>query len=192
MSNPGPDLDPASAVSVGRLLSPHGVQGDIRVFPLTDFPERFKPGARVWLDGVSLRIERSRWQGRVVVIKLEGIDTREAAAALHDHELKVAKPATIEEEDVYYIHDIIGLEVTDNAGTVLGRVTDVFATGSNDVYVVDGERGQLLLPAIEDVILEVDVNAGRMTVEVPPGLDFVVKGGSAKPRRTPYQRRKNP
>lgn len=191
MSNPGPDLDPASAVSVGRLLSPHGVQGDVRVFPLTAFPERFKAGARVWLDGAPLRIERSRWQDRVVVIKLEGIDNREDAAALHDRELQVPKPAPIKEEDVYYIHDIIGLEVADNS-SVLGRVTDVFSTGSNDVYVVEGERGQLLVPAIEDVILDINIEAGRMTVEVPPGLDFVTKGGAAKPRRTPYQRRKNP
>lgn len=189
MSNPVPEFDPASAVCVGRLLSPHGVQGDVKVHPLSDFPERFRPGAHLWLDGVPVRIERSRWQGRVVVLKLEGIDNREAVEARRDHGLFVPEPAKLREENVFYIHDIIGLTVSDQSGEELGRVSDVFATGSNDVYVVDGPMGQLLLPALDDVILSVDIEGGRMTVEVPPGLDFVPKGSGPKPRRAPQQKK---
>nr|ART39152.1 H140 [uncultured bacterium] len=176
MSEGASNLDPATAVTVGRVLSPHGVRGDVKVLPLSDFPERFKPGAEVWLQGVPVRIERSRWQGRVVVVKLEGIDDRDAVEAIRDQELMVPEIAPLNEEGVFYQHDIIGLTVRDLEGQELGEVTDIFSTGSNDVYVIEGEKGQLLLPALADVVHDIDLKAKLMTVELMEGLEFQGKG----------------
>jgi 16S rRNA processing protein RimM len=171
-----PAFDPAEAVSVGRILSAHGLKGDLKVQPLTDFPSRFERGSRLWLDGSPVRVESSRRQRGSVYLKLEGIDDRTAAEALRDKELQAPRPQAIYEKGRYYLHDIIGVEVFDEAGMLLGRLEDVMATGANDVFVVRGERGELLLPAIEDVIKEVDLRRKRITVELLPGLEFTPAG----------------
>lgn len=185
MSEARSQLDPATAVVVGRVSSPHGVRGDIKVAPLTDFPERFEPRAIVWLNGQPLRIERSRWQGRLVVLKLEGIDDRTAAEAIREQELFVPELAVIEEEGVFYQHDIIGLAAFDLEGNELGKVADIFSTGSTDVYVIEGSRGQLLLPALDDVIREIDLEKKRITVELMEGLEFQGNPKRIQPRRPP-------
>lgn len=184
MSEGLPQLDPATAVSVGRVVSPHGVKGDVKVVALSDFPERFQTGARVWLKAVPVRIERSRWQGRNVVLKFEGIDDRTAAESIKEEVLFVPEPAKLLEPDVFYQHDIVGMTAVDLEGEELGKVTDIFSTGSNDVYVIDGERGQLLLPALDDVVKSIDLESKKMTVELMEGLEFQ---GAPKPsrRRTP-------
>jgi len=151
----------------------HGVRGELKVQPLTDFPERFDPGESFWLDGAERTIERSRWQKGTVVLKVAGLDTRDQAEALRGHELQIAEPEDLpEDEGVYYQHDIVGLKVEDTAGEALGRVTDVLGTGANDVFVVRGPRGEILLPAVEDVVREVDIAGGRLVVELLPGLEF--------------------
>ena len=160
-------------MSIGRVSSAHGVRGDIKVQPLTDFPERFDPGKTFWLDGSKHVIERSRWQQGLAVIKVDGIETREAVAAIRGHELQIPEPeALAEDAGVYYQHDIIGLKVQSVDGEALGKVTDVLSTGANDVYVVRGQRGEVLLPAVDDVVHEIDVPGGRMVVELLPGLEF--------------------
>jgi 16S rRNA processing protein RimM len=181
-------FDPKTAVSVGRISSVHGVHGELKVQALTDFPQRFEAGARLWLDGVSVRVERSRWQGRNVVLKLEGVDTRTEGEALRGKELQVASAQALD-EGTFYQHDIIGLRVETPAGERLGRVADVLSTGSADVYVVRGERGELLLPAVEDVVREIDVAGGRMLVELLEGLEFTKRPGP-KPRRPTGEERR--
>jgi 16S rRNA processing protein RimM len=184
LTNPRSELNPATAVTVGRVLSAHGVRGEVKVQPLSDFPARFASGARLWLRGAPVRIERSRWQGRNLILKLDGVDDRNAAEALHDAELMVPEAAPLD-EDVFYQHDIIGMTARDLEGNELGRVTDIFSTGSTDVYVIEGERGQLLLPALDDVVLKIDVPGKTMTVELMEGLDFQGKSAPKTPRRRP-------
>jgi 16S rRNA processing protein RimM len=167
-----PKLDPKTAVSVGRVVSAHGIRGDLKVESLTDFPERFRAGSRLWLEGVPRTVERSRQQGKMLVVKLEGIDSRTQAEAQRGKQLMVPQVRAIEQESVYYLHDIIGLQVVEESGNALGEVVDVLATGSNDVYVVRGGRGEVLLPALDDVVKEVDLRARRMVVDVPEGLQF--------------------
>ena len=164
-------IDPETAVAIGRISSIHGIKGELRVMPLTDFPERFDQGVQVWLDGVPLRVRRRRWQGKEMILSLEGIDTRDAADALRGKELMAPSPKPLE-EGVFYQHDIVGLRAVTREGEVLGRISDVLSTGSNDVYVVVGDRGELLLPALEGVVHEIDVTNGRMVVEVIEGLEF--------------------
>ncbi len=176
------DFNPESAVTVGRISAAHGIRGEVKVESLTDFPARFEPGSRLWLDGAFYEVERGRWQGKSVLLKLSGIETRSQAEALARKELLASEATPIEDEDVYYLHDVIGLRVEDTNGESLGQLADVLSTGSNDVYVVRGERGELLLPALDDVIREVDLTGGRIVVDIPDGIDFVKP---AQPRTRP-------
>ena len=159
-------------VTVGRILAPHGIRGELKVQPLTDFPQRFEAGSRLWLNGQEWVVQRGRWTNRGVILKLRGLETRNEAEALRNAELTVLEATEIEEEGVYYLHDIVGLPVFDAAGEALGRLEEVFNTGSTDVYVVRGERGEILLPALDDVITQVDIAAGRIVVDVPEGIEF--------------------
>jgi len=165
-------FDPQTAVSVGRVVNAHGLHGEVKVQPLTDFPNRFDKGARLWLDGHPVIVEARRWLQSSVYLKLEGIDTRTDAEALRGKELYVPQAQPIYEKDRYYLHDIIGIDVVDAEGTLLGRLDEVMATGANDVFVVRGERGELLLPAIDDVIENVDLEGRRIVVNLMPGLEF--------------------
>jgi 16S rRNA processing protein RimM len=159
-------------VIVGRIVAPHGIRGELKVQPLTDFPERFEAGSRLWINGAQWVVQRGRWTGRTVILQLRGLETRNEAEALRGAELTVPEPTKLEDEGVYYLHDIIGLSVFDSAGEALGKLEDVFTTGSADVYVVEGERGELLLPALDDVITEVDIEGGRIVVAIPEGIEF--------------------
>jgi 16S rRNA processing protein RimM len=182
------EIDPETAVAIGRITSIHGIKGEVRVMPLTDFPERFNPGAQVWLDGKPLRIRRSRGQAKELILALEGIEDRSAAEALRGKELMAPSPKALD-EGVFYQHDIIGLRAVTPQGEVLGRVSDVISTGSNDVYVVTGGRGELLLPALEGVVHEIDLEGRRIVVEVIEGLEFT-RAQSPKPHRPTGEERR--
>lgn len=177
-------------MTVGRIVSAHGVRGGLKVHPLSDIPSRFKIGARLWLKGVPVRILDSRWQNKGLFLQLEGIDDRNAAEALKDEELFVPEAAPLDEEGVFYQHDIIGMTARDLEGETLGEVVDIFSTGSNDVYVIRGERGELLLPALDDVVREIDLASKTMTVELMEGLEFQGGPKPKAPPRHPYGRRK--
>jgi 16S rRNA processing protein RimM len=176
-------FDVSTAVSVGRIAAAHGLKGDLKVQPLSDFPNRFDVGSHLWLDGAPVRVERSRRQQGSVFLKLEGVDTRTAAEALRGKELQVQQAQPIYEKGRYYLHDIIGLEVVEADGSALGRLEDVMATGANDVFVVRGERGELLLPVVEDVIEDIDLRGKRIVVKLLPGLEF--SGGPKRVRPRP-------
>jgi 16S rRNA processing protein RimM len=173
---PPPEADPPLAdtpgyVAVGRVLGPWGLRGDVKVEPLTDFPQRFAAGGRVCAGGVSYVIERGRWQRGHVFLKLAGIDSANAAEALRQQLLEVPEDELRPlGEGQYYHFQILGLEVRTTAGEVLGRVEQIISTGSNDVFVVRGPRGEVLIPAVDDVVKSVDPAAGRIEVEVVEGL----------------------
>lgn len=162
---------PLAFVRVGQALAAWGVGGGVKVEVLTDFPDRFRPGARVYVGGVAREVEEATWHQGYVLLKLRGIDGREAAEALRGLYLEIpvseVRPLP---EGTYYGFQIVGLEVVTAAGEALGRVVDVLGTGANDVYVVHGPRGEVLLPAIAEVVREIDVAGGQMVVELPPGL----------------------
>jgi 16S rRNA processing protein RimM len=159
-------------VTVGVILAPHGIRGEFKVQPLTDFPERFEAGSRLWLNGQQWVVQQGRWTGKNLILKLRGLETRNEAEALRGAELTVPEPTTLEDEGVYYLHDIVGLPVVDAVGEKLGTLEEVFNCGSTDVYVIHGDRGELLLPALDDIITEVDIANGRIVVDVPEGIEF--------------------
>lgn len=152
-------------------MGPHGLAGEVRVQILTDFPERFGLLKTVYVgeDHSPMVIQDQRVLGGRAVLKLEGID-HPAAEKLRGLLIQIPMgEAMALEEDEYYVHQIVGLEVWTREGEYLGRVAEVLETGSNDVYVVrDGE--EILIPALSDVILDVDLDKGRVEVELMKGL----------------------
>ena len=158
-------------VAVGVALTSFGLRGDVKVEPLTDFPERYEPGQRVWFAGRERRIQSSRWQGSHVYVKLTGINSPEAVAELRGQFLEVAESArSALDDDQYYRSDILGLDVETTTGERIGTVADFMATGANDVLVVRGPLGEVLIPMVADVIREVDVAGRRLTIEPLEGL----------------------
>lgn len=156
---------------VGRIVAPWGIQGEVKVEVLTDNPKRFSPRSRVYLQGNPITIERTRRIGKSEVVKLAGVDTRNAAEELRGLLLEVTEADLMPlQPGEYYEHQIIGLQVLTKEGTALGEVTEVLHTGSNDVYIVRGEKREYLIPAIADVVRDIDLDQGKITIEVIPGL----------------------
>jgi 16S rRNA processing protein RimM len=157
-------------VAVGRVLGAFGVRGDLKVEPLAP-PEVFKQGRTVHLDEKPRAIERSRRHHKILHLKLAGIDNREQAAEMRGLYLEVPEAELPPPgEDTYYWYQLIGLRVVTTAGEELGQIAEIISTAGNDVFVVRGPRGELLIPGIEDVVQEVDIAAGRMVIEPVPGL----------------------
>ncbi len=160
-----------SAAVVGVVVGAWGVTGEVRVQPHSDNPRRFAPGGRLLVGGRPQRITRCRWNKGYALIKLDGVHTREEAVGLKG----VSLEAPVEDvpalsQDTYYHFQILDMEVWTSDGEYLGVVEDILSTGSNDVYVTRREGKEVLIPALGDVVLEVDTEGGRMTVDLPEGL----------------------
>ncbi|MFQ6000550.1 MAG: ribosome maturation factor RimM [Anaerolineae bacterium] len=156
---------------VGKVVAPWGTKGELKVAILTDFPDRFRELKRVYLGDEPWTLEGHRRHGRWVILKLEGCADRNSAEKLRGELVQIPlEEAMPLSEDEYYIYQIVGLEVWTREGEHLGRVSEVLFTGANEVYLVEGERGEILVPAIEDVVKEVDLEGGRLIVEPLEGM----------------------
>ena len=152
--------------------APRGVRGELKVEPLTDFSRRFQPGATVCASGVTYTVRRARPHRGALLLELEGIETREQAETLRGLLLEVPEEGLASlPQGRYYRFQILGMEVVDREGRSLGRVEEVLDTGANDVYLVRDREGELLIPAIDSVVKEVDVAGRRMVVELIEGLE---------------------
>ena len=159
-------------VAVGRINATWGLRGHVKVTPLTSNPKRIQPGEVLLVRGEPREVLDVRYPKGFPCVVFEGYEDATAASALRGTLIEIAE-ADLPDlgQDEYYVHDLVGLEVVSAAGERLGRLAEVLRTGANDVYIVrrKGER-DLLLPAIGDVIAEVDLDGGRMVVELLPGL----------------------
>ncbi|MDR1702226.1 MAG: ribosome maturation factor RimM [Sporomusaceae bacterium] len=154
---------------VGKIIAPHGVRGDVRIIPLTDFPERFASLKEVYLDDAQVAvIEQVRPHQNFFLVKFKGVETMDAAETLRGKLLKVRREDLVPlPEGHYYIFDIIGLKVFTETDELLGEITDVLETGSNDVYVVEQQgKPQLLLPALKEVVKKIDLENKRVIVRL--------------------------
>lgn len=181
-------------VAVGRVQRPWGLHGDVKVESLTDFPDRFAPGARLWVAGAERAIERSRSHKGEIYLKLRGIADPDQAATLRGELLEVAEADLhpLPEGD-YYHYQLEGLSVRTTDGETLGTVAEVLQPGGNAVLLVRGPRGEVLVPFIDDVIRRVDLDGGRIEIELIEGLlperTLPESRGSATGRRTGARRR---
>jgi 16S rRNA processing protein RimM len=162
---------PSGHVAIALVLAPHGVRGELKVEPFTTHAENFDTGRTLWIEETTHKVEASRRQKASFILRLSDVTTIEAAETLRGRLLSLPESDLAPlAEDEYYAYQIVGLDVYESDGARLGKVVDLIPTGANDVYVVRGPRGEILLPAVEDVILEVDVAGGRMVVSLMEGM----------------------
>ncbi|NLL75720.1 MAG: ribosome maturation factor RimM [Clostridiales bacterium] len=161
---------------VGIISSTHGIKGEVKVFPTTDNPERFKKLKQVILDTgkeeLELEIESVRFFKKFSIIKFKGINNINDIEKYKGKELYVTREhAQRLRRNEYFITDLIGMKVTEDTGRYLGMLEDVLKTGANDVYTVKTEDGkELLIPAIKQCILDVDMDKQEMKVHLLEGL----------------------
>ncbi|WP_139492892.1 ribosome maturation factor RimM [Brevibacillus dissolubilis] len=163
---------------VGKLVNTQGLRGEVRVVSTTDFPdERFQVGNELLLfhptlpQPQTLTIASRRQHKEFELLTFKGYENINDIEKYKGGELKVSEDELLElEDDEFYIHQLIGCEVVTDEGEELGRITDVLQPGANDVWVVKGKRGEILLPFIEDCIKHVDVKNKRVVAHIMEGL----------------------
>lgn len=161
---------------IGQIVNTSGLKGVIKVKPFTDDITKFNNLKTIYIsikkELKEFKIEQVRFNKNMVFLKLEGIDRVEEAESYRNLYLKIKRDRNEKlEENSYYIVDIIGSKVYTDFGEELGEIVDIFSTGSNDVYVVKDNLGkQILLPAIKDVIKNVDIQNKIVTVHLLEGL----------------------
>lgn len=162
-------------LQVGQIVNTHGLRGEVKVVPWTDYPEVFEDFDHVYTDvkkqKMTLEISGIKYQKSNLIVKFKGIDHIDEAEKLKNQELYVDREQLGEPEEGYYICDLLGCVVKTDEGEILGEIVDVFPTGSNDVYTVRREDGkQILLPVIDDVVLSVDIENDEILVHLMEGL----------------------
>ncbi len=153
-------------IIIGKIGAAHGVRGDMKVYPLTDFPDRFNTIKKAFIDDKEINIISTRYQNNFVVMKVKDVNSREEVARYTNKLLKINRsdvPPLNEGE--YYSFDIIGLKVINQDDAVLGEIIEILKTGSNDVYITKTPEGkQLLIPALKKVVTEINIEDGFMKV----------------------------
>ena len=163
-------------LEIGQIVNSYGIKGFFKIVPFTDDITRFDKLKTVYIEKnkklLSMEIEEVKYHKNLVLLKLKGIDDINDTEQYKNCYLKIDRKDAVElQENSYFIVDLIGMEVVTDEGVLLGNLIDVFPTGSNDVYVVKDEKGkQTLLPAIKEVIKNVDVENKKMIVHLMEGL----------------------
>jgi len=166
-------------ITIGRVLRPHGVSGELRVEVITDSPERLELHAQFYLahpDSPEVvrpfPVEKVHHHKKdIILLKLSGCDSRDQAEALRGSLVRIPfQDVAPLAEGEYYVFQLVGMQVETEDGQNLGRLARVLETGANDVYLVQGPQGELLLPAVETVVRQVDVDANRVVVRLMPGM----------------------
>ena len=161
---------------VGVISSTHGIGGEVKVFPTTDDNKRFKKLKQVYLDTgkeyLELEVERVRFFKQMVIVKFKGINNINDIEKYKGKDLLVTREQAVPlEENEYFIYDIIDALVVDEEGKEIGVLKEVLATGANDVYVVEmPNKKEILLPVIDDCILDIDIENKKVTAHIMAGL----------------------
>ncbi len=167
-------MDKPKFLIIGKILKPFGVRGELKVEILTDFPERFASLRQVWIgdDAKSFSVERAHLHSHTIaLVKLAGINTPEQASPLREQLMYVAMDDAVKLRDnQVYLFQTIGLTVKTTDGQTLGKVIDVLDTRANDVYIVHDGTREILLPAIPEVVREINLARGEMIVKLIDGL----------------------
>ena len=162
--------------TIGKVVAPFGIHGELKVRSLSDIPDRFAELELVYLGPAHIqhRILNTRpSKGDMLVLKLADIDDAQTAEAMRNFEISIPINQLAKlPPDSYYQHDIIGLQVYTLGGRYLGKIVDIMPTGSNDVYIIESasDSKQILIPAIKDVIKQVDLIRKMMYIEPIKGL----------------------
>jgi len=163
---------------IGRITKPHGIKGEVRVFPVTDDPARFELLKKICIEfegsgkPVFLDIERVRISPTLALVKFKGIDSMDAAEDLRGGRIVISDNEALPlGEDEYYMRDLFDMKVFTVEGEDLGVIVDILKTGANDVYVVRPVEGKdILIPAVKQYITSIDVSGRKMIVQLVEGL----------------------
>lgn len=173
-----------SYLQIGKIITTHGIKGEVKVLPLTDDPTRFEiikniiieekntVDPKIIKNSKELSIENVKYFKDKVILKFKSIDDIETAEALRNVYLLVNRKDAVKlPENHYFICDLVGCMVYDENASELGKLVNIFPTGSNDVYVVRNRSGEeILIPAIKSVVKSVDIDNKIIKVELPEGL----------------------
>lgn len=161
-------------IRIGRIVNTHGLRGEMKVYPLTDDPERFGEIAYLFIgqDEKKKKILSVKYHKNMVLLKIEGIDTIEKAEALREEYLFIDRENLRElGEDEHLIADLIGLEVIDVSGRKIGRLKDVLSYAANDVYLIESAEGrEYLIPGLKRFVPEIDMEKGRIVIDPIEGM----------------------
>ncbi|HEY4668536.1 MAG TPA: ribosome maturation factor RimM [Tepidiformaceae bacterium] len=169
---PGIPQEPRDGyTAVGRVLRPHGLRGEVRVQAFAEGAPNLQRGRRVWMGDRELTIVRARPDREAWILQFAEMKDRTDAEQYYEVLLE-APDSQVRRTDSesYFVHELIGLRVVTDDGRELGRVVEVLQTGANDVYVVRGERGEVLIPAVGDVVKQIDTRESFMSITPLPGL----------------------
>ncbi len=170
-----PNISDTEWATIGKIVAPFGIKGELKVFSLSDIPDRFAQLETVFVGPTytSRKITAVRpYKGDMLVVRFAGVDDANTAETLRNFDISIPldKLAKLPPNS-YYQHDILGLRVATLNGNEIGTIVEIMETGSNDVYVVKGEsKQQILLPAIKDVVKQVDLIRRMMYIEPMAGL----------------------
>lgn len=160
-------------VVIGQIVASHGIRGQVRVFPLTDKPDRFKDLDEVYLDQATepVGLESASLHKNMVLVKLEGVGTRDQADALRGTYIEIPLADRLPlEKDHYYISDLEGLEVLTDQGQALGRLSRVLTGHANPVLEITSDGGEVLVPMVKEFVKEIDLEAGRIIISPIEGM----------------------
>ena len=171
------------------MVSPHGIKGQIRIETDSDNPNRFQKNASISIADQAFTITSSQEiSSKYLLLSLEGVTTRQKANDLQGSSISVETAAIPELPiDTYYHYQLIGMSVLDEHSVLLGTISEILNTGANDVYVVIDHENELLIPAVANVILMVDVKTNMMKISLPEGLEW--RSNVPKKFRTKKQNR---
>lgn len=157
--------------AVGRVLRPHGLRGEVRVEAFSSSARHIQRGRPVSIDGARRIVQEARPDRGVWILKLEGLHDRNSVEGLRSMLLEVPDAEVVRDDDEsYFVHELIGLRVHTPDGQDLGKIVDVMATGANDVWVIRSEKGEILAPAIGEVIQEIDIPRGLAIITPLMGM----------------------
>ncbi len=158
-------------LTIGEVVGSRGLRGELKVLIVTQFPERFAELTTVYLNESPYEVEYHRIQKRMVILKLKGVDSIDEAEKLRGKLVEVSLSEAVPLGEEHYFHyQIVGLDVWTRDGKLIGKVEEILTLPANDVYLVRANQKEVLIPAIEDVVLEIDLERRRIIIEPIPGL----------------------
>jgi len=168
------ELSELEYVTIGHILAPWGTKGQLKIQVATDFPYHYAPSSKAYINHRPMTIDSTEWHKGAPIIKLSNIDSVEDGQKLVGQAVEIPRSQLQPlPQGQYYHFQLIGLRVETTQGEPLGNITEIIAAPSqnvNDIYIVNGSRGELLIPAIEDVVKSIDLEQGRMVIEPIKGL----------------------
>ncbi len=179
-------MDDTRLVAVGRILKAHGLRGELKMEPISNVADRFKKLGNIVIefsDGITeeYAVENLKTAGRIFRLKLEGIDDRNAAERFRGtYVLICLNDVAPLDDNTYYAFDLEGLTAFDPAGKEIGTVIRIETYPANDILVIGSENGEIIMPAVKEFILDIDLEQKRMTVDFREGLPFIPGSGAAR------------